>query len=42
MLKSKQNKNGAGEMAQSLIELAALPESPGLVPSTHMGAHNWP
>ena len=30
----------AGEMAQRLSALAALPEDPGLIPSTHMVAHN--
>ncbi|KAK7798640.1 hypothetical protein U0070_002731 [Myodes glareolus] len=31
---------GAGEMAQRLRALTALPEDPGLIPSTHMAAHN--
>ena len=30
----------AGEMAQQLRTLAALPENPGLTPSTHMATHN--
>jgi hypothetical protein len=29
----------AGEMAQWLRALAALPEDPGSIPSTHMTAH---
>ena len=31
---------GAGAMAQWLRALAAHPEDPGLVPSTHMAAQN--
>jgi hypothetical protein len=30
----------AGEMAQQLRRLAALPGDPGSIPSTHMAAHN--
>ena len=30
----------AGEMAQWIRALAALPEDPGSIPSTHMAAHN--
>lgn len=33
----KMNKVGAGEVAQWLRALAALPEVPGLIPSTHNG-----
>lgn len=31
---------GTGEMVQQSKALAALPEDPGLTPSTHMVAHN--
>ncbi|KAL6077744.1 hypothetical protein STEG23_007898, partial [Scotinomys teguina] len=31
---------GVGEMALQLRALAALPEDPGSIPSTHMAAHN--
>lgn len=31
---------GAGEMAQWLSTLTALPEALGLIPSTHMAAQN--
>jgi hypothetical protein len=31
---------GAGEMAQQLRALTALPEDLGSIPSTHMAAHN--
>ena len=31
---------GAGEMAQWLRALDALPEDPGSIPSTHMAVHN--
>jgi hypothetical protein len=31
---------GAGEVAQWLKALAALPENPGSIPSTHMAADN--
>jgi hypothetical protein len=37
---TKHHKTGAGEMAQRLKALAALPEDPGSIPSTHMVAHN--
>jgi hypothetical protein len=30
----------AGEMAWQLRALAALPENPGSIPSTHMRVHN--
>ena len=30
---------GAVEMAQWLRALTVLPEDPGLIPTTHMGAH---
>jgi hypothetical protein len=33
-------KIGAGDMAQQLRALPALPENPGSIPSTHMAAHN--
>ena len=36
----KNNKKGAGEMAQWLRALAALPEGLSLIPSTHMVAHS--
>jgi hypothetical protein len=39
-LKKKTIKQGAGEMSQWLRVLAALPEDPGSIPSTHMIAHN--
>ena len=32
--------DGVGEVAQWLRALAALPEDPGSIPSTHMTAHN--
>jgi hypothetical protein len=32
---------GAGEMAEWLRSLAALPEDPGLISSTHMAANNY-
>ena len=32
--------SGAGEMAQWLGALTALPEDLGSIPSTHMAAHN--
>jgi hypothetical protein len=34
------NKREAGEMAQRLRALAALPEDLGSIPNTHMAAHN--
>jgi len=34
------NLSQAGEMAQQLRPLAALPEDPGSIPSIHMTAHN--
>ena len=36
----KKSIRGAGEMAQRLRALTALPEDPGSIPSTHMAAHN--
>ena len=36
----KNTQMGAGEMAQWLRALAALPEVPRSIPSTHMVAHN--
>ena len=36
----KDNNAGAGEIAQWLRAPAALPEDPGLIPSTHVVAHN--
>lgn len=33
-------KHWTGELALQLRELAALAESPGLIPSVHMMAHN--
>jgi hypothetical protein len=37
----KSNKNsGAGEMVLWLRAPAALPESPGSIPNTHMATHN--
>jgi hypothetical protein len=33
---------GAGEMARGLRALIALAEDTGLIPSTHMMAHNHP
>jgi hypothetical protein len=43
MLCKKQNRktlSGAEEMVQGLSALNAFAKNPGLVPSTHMGAHN--
>jgi hypothetical protein len=31
---------GAGEMAQQIRALAALPEDPGLIPNIHVTTHN--
>jgi hypothetical protein len=39
-LKTKQNKNRAGEMVQRLRALAALPKLLSSNPSNHMVAHN--
>jgi hypothetical protein len=36
----KENNVGAGEMAQWLRALTALPEDPSSIPSNHMVAHN--
>jgi hypothetical protein len=36
---SRESVSGTGEMAQQLRALAALPEDPGLIPSTHTAAH---
>ena len=38
-MKLKESKPRAGEMAQGLRALAALPEDPGSIPSNHMPAH---
>jgi hypothetical protein len=35
-----QDKAGAGEMAQRVRALIALPEAPSSIPSNHMVAHN--
>ena len=35
-----ENRDGAGEMAQWLRALTALPKDPGSIPSTHMTTHN--
>lgn len=37
---SKSTDWSVGEMAQSLQTLAALPENPCKIPSSHMAAHN--
>ena len=33
---------GSREWGQQLRALAVLPEDPGLIPSNHMAAHNFP
>lgn len=40
VLDTKIGQSGTGEMTQWLRALAALPEDPGLIPSTHVAAHN--
>jgi hypothetical protein len=37
-MKATAEEKGAGEMAQQLITLTALPEDPGSIPSNHMAA----
>lgn len=39
-LEWKRHKEGAGDMAQWLKALAALAEDLGLIPRTHVSAHN--
>jgi hypothetical protein len=39
-LRIKKNKNRAGEMAQQLRALTAIPEVLSLIPSNHMVAHS--
>jgi hypothetical protein len=40
IIKKKKRNLRAGEIAQKLRALTALPEDPGSVPSTHIAAHN--
>jgi hypothetical protein len=39
--KQKSTVHGAGEKAQQLKELAALPEGQGSILCAHMAAHHW-
>lgn len=38
---NKQPKYGVGEVAHQLRVLDAIPEGPGVIPSTHMVVHNY-